>query len=70
MYVCIYMYVYVGLVPVAQSVEQWGSWHKGPGFNSRQNLVNFSLCLDRLCHSSIAHLEAGCAARDRREKSS
>ncbi len=29
------------LVTVAQLVEQWGSWHKGPGFNSWQNLVIF-----------------------------
>ncbi len=27
-----------------------------------------SLCLDRLCHLSIAHLEAGGIAHDRREK--
>ncbi len=35
----------VSHVPIAQSVEQWGSWHEGPGFKSQQDLVRefFSL---------------------------
>ena len=37
---------------------------------SRTSWGNFSPCLDRLCYLSIAHLEAGCVAQDRREKSS